>query len=183
MKLIISSFLILCCSTFALAQTKNKKSFLDYFERYTLPISDLPPISLDKALPDYLMERYIWGYEPEPNKHDDLIPGEIYNIQTCYNTCVIPICYYIYKETTFIIFSYDENDLILGVLNKDSILTENVNLGNPLFAFNIYIQGDSISFYNYGIGIKDTSFYKYDFDKKKFTLSDTSIINRYTPGE
>lgn len=137
------------------------------------------------------MERYIWGYEPD--KHDDLNTDEIYDIETCYNTMVIPYCYYIYKETTFIIFSYDHVDLILGVLNKDSIVTENVNLGSPFFYYNIYIQGDSISIeYDDPIEIRDTSYYYtnpikhyiYDFDKKKFTLSDTSSIKRlYTPGE
>ena len=191
MKLIISSFLILCCSTFALAQTKNEKSFLDYFERYTLPITDFRLFNSNKYLPVYLMERYIWGYEPDKNV--DLNPGEINKIQTCYDTGVLPNCYYTYKETTFIIFSYDWDDVILGVLNKDSILTENINLGDCFFINNINIQGDSITVeYGNDIEVRDTSYYYtnpikhyiYDFDKKKFTLSDTSSIKRlYTPGE
>ena len=81
--------------------------------------------------------------------------------------------------------------MLLGVLNKDSILTESLNLGNCWGIEDINIQGDSISV-EYGSWIieGDTPYYKtnpikrfiYDFDEKKFKLSDTSSINRlYIP--
>lgn len=193
MKLILSSFLFLCCSTLALAQTTNEKSFLDYFDRYNLPIYNLPSLWWNNQyLPDYLMERNIWG--EEPYKSDNLDPDEIINIQTCYSTSVRPIGYYIYKENTFIIFSYEEDSMLLGVLNKDSILTESLNLGDCWGIEYINIQGDSISV-EYGscfIEVRDTPYYKtnpikryiYDFDEKKFKFSDTSSINRlYMPEE
>ena len=190
MKLILSSFLFLCYSTLALAQTTDEKSFLDYFDRYSLPISNIHSLGWNKWLPDYYMERNIWGYEPY--KSDNLDPDEIINIVTCYSTSVRPLGYYIYKGTTFIIFSYDEDSMLLGVLNKDSILTESLNLGDCWGIEDINIQGDSISV-EYGswiIEVRDTPYYKtnpikrfiYDFDEKKFKLSDTSSINRlYIP--